>query len=126
MSKIGLGIFFFVVVFFFFIVASNLHINYTGCQQGRPCQVFGRVSFFFSFVVASNLHINLFIKLCSLLEGIYYSDCVQQKRPNQKPLSARISRGRGPTYTYLCDLKANHHLKGCFRSMAATCMNLRL
>ena len=81
---------------------------------------------FFSFIVASNLHINLCIKLCSLLEGIYYPDCLQQKRPNQNPLSARMSRGRGPTHPYLCDVETNNHLKGCFRSMAATCMNLRL
>ena len=54
MYKIGLGIFFFVVIFFFFMVALNL-----------------------------NLHINLFLKLCSLLEGIYCSDCLQQKRPDQ-------------------------------------------
>ena len=106
------------------MVTSNLHICYSGCPQGRPCKAFGRVSIFLFFVVASNLHINLFIKLCSLLEGIYYSDCLQQKRPNQNPLSARISRRRGPTYPYLLDPKANHHLQGCF-SMAA-CMNLTL
>ena len=69
------------------------------------CQVFGRVFFFF-FVVASNLHINLRIKLCSLVEGIYYSDCLQQKRPNQNPLSARISRRKGPTHPFLCDVKS--------------------
>ena len=59
------------------------------------------------FMVASNLHINLFIKLCSLLEGIYCSDCLQQKQPNQNILSARISQGRGPSQPYLCDVKSS-------------------
>ena len=68
------------------------------------------------FMVATNLHINLFIKLCALLEGVYCSDCLQQKRPNQNPLSARISQGRRPTNPYLCDVKANHRLKGFFSS----------
>ena len=63
--------------------------------------------FFFFFMVATNLHINLFVKLCSLLEGIYCSDCLQQKRPNQNPLSARKSRGRGPTHPFLCDVKSS-------------------
>ena len=66
----------------------------------------GPSCFFFFFIEASNLHINLFIKLCSLLEGIYCSDCLQQKRPNQNLLLARISRGRGPPYPYLSDVKS--------------------
>ena len=61
-------------------------------------------------MVASNLHINLFIKLCSLLEGIYCSDCLQQKRPNHNLLSARISRGRGPPHPYLYDVKSSFDL----------------
>ena len=28
----------------FFVVATNLHINYTECPQGRPCLGLGRVS----------------------------------------------------------------------------------
>ena len=64
----------------------------------------------FFFVVASNLHINLFMKLCSLLEGVYCSDCLQQKRPDQNLLSARISRGRGTSHPYLCDVKSSFDL----------------
>ena len=89
-------------------------VNYARCPQGRPCLKLGLVSlslsYFFFFVVASNLHINLFIKLCSLLEGIYCSDCLQQKRPNQNLFSARISRGRGPPHPYLCDVKSSFDL----------------
>ena len=59
------------------------------------------------FMVASNLHINLFFELCSLLEGIYCSDCLQQKRPNQNLLWAHISRGSGPSHLYLCDVKSS-------------------
>ena len=73
--------------------------------KNLPVPSFRSGIYFFFFVVASNLKINLCIKLCSLLEGIYYSDCLQQKRPNQNPLSARISRGRGPTHPFLCDVK---------------------
>ena len=69
---------------------------------------------FLFFMVASNLHINLFIKLWFFPGGVHCSDCLQQKRLNQNPLSARISRARGPTHPYLCDVKANHHLKGFF------------
>ena len=83
--------------------------NYTGCLQGRPCLGLGRVSFsfFFFVVVVTNLLINLFIKLCPLLEGMYCSDCLQQKRPNQNLLLARLSRGRGPPHPYLCDVKSS-------------------
>ena len=81
-------------------------LHYTGCPQGRPCLGFGRVSFFF-FVVVTNLHINLFSKLCPLLEGMYCSDCLQQKRPNENLLLARISRERGPPHPYLCDIKSS-------------------
>ena len=66
--------------------------------------------FFFSFVVATNLHINLFIKLSPLLEGMYCSNCLQQKRPNENLLLARISRGREPPYPYLCDVNSSFDL----------------
>ena len=69
----------------------------------------GSLSFFF-FMVASNLHINLFIKLSPLLVGMYCSDCLQQKRPNENPLLAHISRGRGPPHPYLCDVKSSFDL----------------
>ena len=62
--------------------------------------------FFFS-VVATNLYINLFIKLSPLLLGMYCSDCLQQKQANQNPFLSLISRGRGPTHPYLCDVKAS-------------------
>ena len=64
----------------------------------------------FFFMVASNLHINLFIKLCSLLEGVYCSNCLKQNRPNQNPLSVRIPRERGPPHPYLCDVKSSFDL----------------
>ena len=67
-------------------------------------------SCFFSFVVATNLHINLCIKLWSLLERMYCSDCVQQKWSNENLLLAHISRGRGPSHPYLCDVKSSFDL----------------
>ena len=68
------------------------------------------LSLFFSLMVALNLHINLFIELCSLPEVVYCSVCLQHKRPNQNPLSSRISRGRGPFRSYLCDVKSSFDL----------------
>ena len=85
-------------------------VHYMGCPQGRPCLGFGQVSFFFFFVVVTNLHINLFIKLPPLLEGMYCSDCLQQKRPNENLLLAHISRGRGPPHPYLCDVNSSFDL----------------
>ena len=70
---------------------------------GQAVSRFGSGIFFF-FVVVTNLHINLFIKLSPLLEGMYCSDCLQQKRPNENLLLARISRGREPPHHYLCDV----------------------
>ena len=90
------------------------HYFNAGCPKGSPCLKLDWVSLFFFvvffFMEASNLHINLLIELCSLLEGIYCSDCLQQKRPNQNLLSALISRGRGPSHTYLCDVKSSFDL----------------
>ena len=65
---------------------------------------------FLFFMVASNLHINLFIKLCRFIVGMYCSDCLQQKRPNENPSLARISRGRGPPHPYLGDVKSSFDL----------------
>ena len=70
----------------------------------------GASCFFFSFVVVKNLHINLCIKLCPLLEGMYCSDCLQQKRPNENLLLAFTSCGRGPPHPYLCDVKSSFDL----------------
>ena len=67
-------------------------------------------SCFFFFVVVTNLHINLFIKLSPLLEGMYCSDCLQQKRPNENLLLAHISCGRGRPHPYLCDVKSSFYL----------------
>ena len=84
---------------------------YTGCPQGRPCLGLGRdLLFFFFFLVVTNLHINLFIKLYPLPEGMYCSNCLQQKRPNENLLLARISRGRGPPHPYLFDVKSSFDL----------------
>ena len=83
---------------------------YTGCPQGRPCLGLGRLSCFVFFVVATNLHINLFIKLSPLLEGMYCSNCLQQKRPNENLLLARILRGREPPHPHLCDVNSQFDL----------------
>ena len=77
---------------------------YVGCPEGHTVSKNGLGIFF--FMVATNLHINLFIKLCPLLLGMYCSDCLQQKQANKNPFLSPISRGRGPTHPYLCDVKA--------------------
>ena len=41
---------------------------------------------------------------------MYCSNCLQQKRPNENLLLARISRGRGPPHPYLCDVKSSFDL----------------
>ena len=64
-------------------------------------------SFFFFFLLATNRYINLFIKLSPLLLGMYCSDCLQQQQANQNPFLSLISRGRGPTHPYLCDVNAS-------------------
>ena len=79
------------------------------CPQGRPCLGLGRVSFFF-FVVVTNRQINLCIKICPPLVGMYCSDCLRQKRPNQNLLLRHISRERGPSHPFLCDVKLLFHL----------------
>ena len=79
-----------------------------GMPPGQAVSRFGSAIFF--FVVATNLHINLFIKLSPLLEGMYCSNCLQQKRPNENLLLARISRGREPPHPYLCDVKSSFDL----------------
>ena len=62
--------------------------------------------FFFFFVVVRNCHIDLCIKICPLLVGMYCSDCLQQKRPNQNLWFGHISQERGPTHPFLCDVKS--------------------
>ena len=69
-----------------------------------------RSGIFFFFVVATNLHINLCIKICPPLVGMYCSDCLQQKRPNQNLLFRHISRERGSTHPFLCDVKSSFDL----------------
>ena len=97
----------FVLFFFFLFVKTqeSMGCYYVGCL----CLKTGRF-LFFPFVVVTNLHINLFIKLSPLLVGMYCSDCLQQKQANQNPFLSCISRGRGPTHPYLCDVKASFDL----------------
>ena len=85
---------------------SFLFFFYTECPQGLTCLGFGRVSFFFFFIVVTNVHINLCTILCPPLVRIYCSDCLQQKRPNQNIFFRYISRERGPTHHFLCDVKS--------------------
>ena len=68
------------------------------------------IFFFFSFIVATNRHINLCIKICPPLVRTYCSDCLQQKRANQNLLFRDISRERGPTHPFLCDVKSSFDL----------------
>ena len=79
-----------------------------GMPEGQAVSRFGSAIFF--FVVATNLHINLFIKLSPLLEGMYCSNCLQQKWPNENLLLARISPGREPPHPYLCDVNSSFDL----------------
>ena len=62
--------------------------------------------FFFFFVVVTNRQINLCIKICPPLVGMYYSDSLQPKQANQNLLFGHISRERGPTHPFLCDVKS--------------------
>ena len=75
--------------------------------KGHTASKNGSISFFFFFLVVTNLYINLFIKPSFLLLGMYCSDCLQQKQANQNPFLPLISRGRGPTHPYLCDVNAS-------------------
>ena len=77
--------------------------------EGQAVSKFWSGIFFF-FVVVRNRHINLCIKTCPPLVGMYYSDCLQQKRPNQNLLFGHISRERGPTHPFLCAVKLSFDL----------------
>ena len=85
-----------------------LEIFLHGMPAGQAVSRFGSGIFF--FVVATNLHINLCIKLCPLLQRMYCSHCLQQKRANKNLLLALISRGRGPSHPYLSDVKSSFDL----------------
>ena len=76
---------------------------------GQAVSRFGSGFFFFFFVVVTNLHINLYIKLCPLLEGMYCSDYLQQKR---QIYYWRVYHegGWGPPHPYLCDVKSSFDL----------------
>ena len=65
---------------------------------------------FFFFVVVTNLHFNLCIKICPPLVGMYCSNCLQQKRPNQNLLLRHLSQERGPTHPFLCYVKSSFDL----------------
>ena len=78
--------------------------------KGHTVSKNGSISFFFFFfffLVVTNRYNNLFIKLSPLLLGMYCSDCLQQQQANQNPFLSLISRGRGPTHPYLCDVNAS-------------------
>ena len=76
-----------------------------GMPAGQAVSRF-RSSIFFFFIVDTNVHINLCIKICPPLVGMYCSDCLQQKQPNQNLLFRHISQWRGPTHLFLCDVKS--------------------
>ena len=52
----------------------------------------------------------LFIKVSPLLEGMCCSNCLQEKRPNENLLLARISRGREPPHPSLWDVNSSFDL----------------
>ena len=89
-----------------------------GMPAGQAVSRFGSGIFFLFlfcfvflfFVVATNLHINFSIKLYPLLQRMYCSHSLQQKRPNENLVLASISRGRGPSHPYLCDVKSSFDL----------------
>ena len=102
-SRFGPGI------FFFFVVVKNLHINYTGCPQGRPCLGLGRVSlFFFSFVVVTNLHINF-----ALNSSLSHKGCIVlivfNKSGPMKIYYWRVYHEGGEPLIPTC-VTSNHHL----------------
>ena len=94
---------------------SDIRLITRDALRGHTVSKNGSISFFFFFLfcfflVATNVYINLFIKLSPLLLGMYCPDCLQQKKANQNPFLSLISRGRGPTHPYLCDVKASFDL----------------
>ena len=105
------------ISFFFFTrdalrrhtVSKNGSIFFTqDALRGHTVSKKGSIFFFFFFfVAATNLYINLFIKLYPLLLGMDCSDCLQQQQANQNPFLSLISRRRGPTHPYLCDVNAS-------------------
>ena len=78
--------------------------------RGHTVSKNGSISFFFFFLVATNLYINLFNNLSPLLLGMYCSDCLQRQQANQNLFLSLLSRGRGPTHPYLCDVSASFDL----------------
>ena len=92
---------------------DKITISYAGGPEGTPCLKLGWV-FFFS-MVDTNLHISLLIipglNLALSLTRSTALIVVSKKRPNQNSLSASISRGRGPTHPYLCDVSHGLSLK---------------
>ena len=92
------------------IITRDALKGHTVSKNGSISFFFFCFLFFFFFLVATNRYINLFIKLTPLLLGVYCSDCLQQKQPNQNPLLSLTSRGRGPTHPYLCDVNASFDL----------------
>ena len=100
--------------------------------RGHTVSKNGSISFFsfFFFLVVTNRYINLFIKLSPLLLGMYCSDCLQQQLANQNPFLSLISRGRGPTHPYLCDVNASFNFLiktalNCGAILFITCSGLK-
>ena len=101
--------------------------------RGHTVSKNGSISFFFFFfffLVATNRYINLFIKLSPLLLGMYCSDCLQKQQANQDPFLSLISRGRGPTHPYLCDVNASFDFLiksalNCCAILFITCSGLK-
>ena len=80
-----------------------------GMPAGQAVSRF-RSGIFFFFIVYTNVYINLCIKICPPLVGMHFSDCLQQKQPNQNLLFRHISQERGPTHPFLCDVKSLFNL----------------
>ena len=102
------------------VIAINFCIFTRDALRGHTVSKNGSISFFFFFffLLSTNRYINLFIKLSPLLLGMYCSDCLQQQQANQNPFLSLISRGRGPTHPYLCDVNAS------FDFLIKTALNL--
>ena len=109
------------------------HVITRDALRGHTVSKNGSISFFFFFfffLVSTNRYINLFIKLSPLLLGMYCSDCLQQQQANQNPFLSLISRGRGPTHPYLCDVNASFDFLiksalNCRAIMFITCSGLK-
>ena len=97
-------------VFLLYCKFFNIWHFLSGMPAGQAVSRFWLGISFFFFVVVTNRHINLCIKICPPLVGMYCSDCLRQKRPNQNLLFRHISRERGASHPFLCDVKLSFDL----------------